>query len=220
MDSRIRAVIFDLDGTLIDTLNTYTLALNMALNRYGIEPIERSKLAHFLNMAIPLREILERISPIFLDPKRNEECIKIIHENYSSLEKETVRLLPGVREVLRELKKRKIKIGIVTGRTSKGERKWVELRRLKVDRFVDSFITASESPRKPNAQGLMECIERLGVRPEEVVFVGDSVADMMAGKKANLKTFGVLTGVASEEDLITEKPTGILKNLKELLNYI
>ncbi|MCX7858030.1 MAG: HAD family hydrolase [Deltaproteobacteria bacterium] len=216
----IRAVIFDLDGTIIDTLSAYSDALNLALKKFGVEPVEKSELTRLLNRSLPLKEILETISPLFKDQKTNEDCRREILKNYLSIQEEKVTLLPGVLDLFTELKKRGVKIGIVTGRTSKGERKWIELKRLGVNGFIDSFITAAESERKPDASGLLKCLEELGVNAKEAVFVGDSVTDIQTGKNAGIRTVGILTGVASVEEFIAQEPDVVISELIQLLEYV
>jgi HAD superfamily hydrolase (TIGR01509 family) len=136
------------------------------------------------------------------------------------LEPEKVILKSGVKRTLRALKEKGIKIGIVTGRMSKGDGKWLELRRLNIHQYIDAMVTAAEAPSKPAPDGLISCVKALGLSTEECVYVGDSRLDMRAGKKAGLLTAGIVTGVAGKESLIKEGPDFILGEVSELLNYL
>lgn len=218
--SRISAVIFDLDGTLIDSLSSYLYSMNTVIIKFGLEPITKERLRSYLNMSKPLQEILQDISPLFLNPEMNRRAADEILDVYLEVQKESVSLLPGVREVLEFLKRRGIKVGIVTGRTIEGEKKYLELERLGIRELIDCFVTAKETERKPSSSGILKCLEELKANPEEAIFVGDSVSDMEAGKKACLFTVGVLTGVGSREDLLLKNPDCLIEDLRELLDLL
>lgn len=218
--SRIRAVIFDLDGTLIDSLSSYLYSMNTVIKKFGLDPITKERLRFYLNMSKPLQEILQDLSPLFLNPEMNRRVAEEILDVYLEVQKESVSLLPGVREVLEFLKRRGVKVGIVTGRTIEGEKKYLELERLGIRELIDCFVTARETERKPSSSGILKCLEELKANPEEAIFVGDSVSDMEAGKKARLFTVGVLTGVGSREDLLLGNPDCLIEDLRELLDLL
>ena len=219
---RIKGVIFDLDGTLIDTLETYTRAFNQGIAKFDLEPISEEKLASFLNRALGLEYILRELFPShFEEPEARSRCLLEILKAYiSELEKGKVPLKPGVREVLPALKGMGLKIGIVTGRTTSGEQKWAELRQLNIAHFIDSIVTGAEAPRKPSPEGVGKCAKEMGLSSEECVLVGDSQADIITGKAAGIMTIAIPTGVAKEELLSKESPTAIISSLAELPSLI
>ena len=215
--SRIKGVIFDLDGTLINTLEAYAQAFNRGIKAFDLEPISKEKLATLLNQAMGLEEILLKVSPYtFEKEEARRRCIDEIREAYLKLEKEGVLLIPCAKEVLSSLKKKGLKIGIVTGRTTPGEMKWLELRRLEIAQFIDAMVTGAEAQRKPAPDGIIKCLEELGLSVEEGVFVGDAQADIIAGKRARIRVIAVSTGVASKKTLATEEPNMIIDNLTQL----
>jgi HAD superfamily hydrolase (TIGR01509 family) len=215
----IRGVIFDLDGTLIDSLDVFLEALNHVLSSLGLSPISRGVLSNMLNEAMSLDGILLAISPVFRERGLRERSKEAIRSSYRRLE-ERIGLLPSVKEVLWALKAKGLKIGIVTARTTEGERKWSELRRLGIARFIDAFVTGSETKRKPEPDGLLLCLQRLNLKSEECLFVGDSRADIRAGRKAGLKTVAVTTGVAGPDDLLAEEPDLIVDRVSCLLDIL
>lgn len=216
----IKAVIFDLDGTIIDSLSCYLESLNEVILGYGLKPISREKLSSLLSSSKPLAEILKDISPIFLDPERNRKAREEVLEVYIEKQKSKVDLLPGVREVFEALREKGIKIGIVTGRTVEGEMKYLELERLGVRDFIDCLITAKESERKPSPYGILRCLEELKVSPSEAFFVGDSLSDVEAGKSAGVRTVAVLTGVGLKEQFVHLNPDFVIEDLRQLLALI
>jgi len=220
-NTKIKGVIFDLDGTLIDTHETYTRAFNQGILRFNLAPISKEKLATFLNRALPLEKILLELFPIPFEEKEVQfKCLGEIQKAYTDLERENVPLKPGVEEVLPKLREMGLKIGIVTARTTSGETKWRELRRLGINHFIDAMVTGAEAERKPATGSLMECIRQLGLSPAECVLVGDSQADIITGKAAGVTTIALPTGVATVENLSQENPAAIINNLTELPRYI
>jgi phosphoglycolate phosphatase len=211
----IKGVIFDLDGTLIDSLETYTRAFNRGAAKFNLSLISKEELATFLNRALGMRKILAEQYP-FLSEETIAECNDEIVKVYLDLYKEGVILKPGVKEVLSQLKGMGLRMGIVTGRTTSGEEKWLELRRLGIEQFIEVIITGADAPRKPAPDGIIKCLQEMGLSPEECVFVGDSQADIITGKGAGIVTIAIPTGVAREEILSQEGPEVIINNLTEL----
>ena len=218
---KIKGVIFDLDGTLIDTLEGYIEAFNRGIKGFGLEPISKEKLATFLNKALGLESILMELFPTtFQEKETRSQCLAEIVKAYLELEKTTVSLKPGVREVLSQLREIGLKVGIVTGRTTSGETKWLEVRRLGIDQFIDSIVTGAEAPRKPAPGGIIKCAQQLGLSPAECVAVGDSQADIITGKAAGAITIAITSGVATKEALAEERPDYIISSLAQLPSQI
>jgi HAD superfamily hydrolase (TIGR01509 family) len=219
---KIKGVLFDLDGTLIDTLEAYTRAFNQGIKKFDLEPISEEKLASFLNRALGLESILRELFPShFEKPEIRLQCLTEIAKAYrTEVEQRKVSLKPGTREVLSKLKEMGLKIGIVTGRTTSGELKWAELHWLNIAHFIDSIVTGADAPRKPSPDGAVKCANEIGLSPEECVLVGDSQADIITGKAAGIITIAIPTGVAKEELLSQEGPTAIISSLAELPSLI
>jgi len=219
--NRIKGVIFDLDGTLIDSLETYTRAFNQGIEAFGLKAISKEKLAAFLSTAKGLEEILlEAFPDVFEDEELRRTCMEKIRKAYLELEKEGIPLLGDVKEVLFLLKKKGLKVGIVTARTTTGEMKWFELRRLGIADYIDSMVTGAEAARKPAPDSIIKCLAELGLSPEEVVFVGDARTDVIAAKRANVTAIAVSTGVANRESLLAEGPFTVVDSLSQLMNLI
>jgi HAD superfamily hydrolase (TIGR01509 family) len=217
---KIKGVIFDLDGTLIDSLETYTQALNQGIERFNLAPVGKDQLASLLNKAVPLEQMLEQLFPAQLKDRQDRlDCIKEITKAYQKLE-QNVPPKPGAAQVLSSLKEMGLKVGIVTGRTTSGETKWLELRRLNIDQFIDVMITGAEAERKPAPEGIIKCAQELGLSPDDCVFVGDSQADIITGKAAGVMTIAIPTGVAEKAMLSQEGPDAIVDSLAELLCQI
>ena len=219
--TRIKGVIFDLDGTLIDSLETYTQALNQGLSEFNLGPVSKQELAAFLNQAVGIDKILQELFPVLSeDRETRRHCLDEILRAYLEQEEKGITLKPGCKEILSLLQGMGLKIGIATGRTTSGDRKWLELRRLNIDHFIDAMITGAEAQRKPAPDGVIKCIEELGLAAQDCVFVGDSQADIVTGKAAGVITIAIATGVAKQEALSQEGPNAIISSLTELPSKI
>ena len=212
---KIKGVIFDLDGTLIDSLETYSMAFNRIVERYNLKPIDIRELSDFLNQFISLEQVLKKLYPP-LKPHTIQEFMREMKKEFIALSKHYITLKPHTREVLLSLKEQGMKIGVATGRMSRGDGKWRELKHLRIDSLVDTVVTAGETKPKPDPSSLIRCAEQLGLSPKECVFVGDSRADVIAGRSAGVKVIAIPSGVASKEQLADEMPDFVLDSLSTL----
>jgi len=218
---KIKGVIFDLDQTIIDSLGALTEAFNTGTGKFGLEPVIGERIAHFLDEGLRLGEMLLELFPsVFEEDGKRQACEDEIRKAYFELEPQRVLLKPGVKRTLQFLKERGVKIGIVTGRRSKGERKWLELRRLRIHKLVDVMVTGAEAAPKPAPDGVTKCFKELGLTAGECVFVGDSSIDIIAGKKAGVRTIAVHTGVADKELLAEQGPDYVLPDLNSLFLFL
>ncbi len=213
----VKGVIFDLDGTLVDTLGLYFQAFYEAARECNLEPIAEEKLYALIDTGTGLESILQEHYPTALQEREARlHCMEEMRKAYRRLEEDMITLKPGADEVLPELKKRGIKIGILTASPDTGKAKWAELSRLDVDRYIDVIVTAADVKRKPSPEGLLRCIAELGLSPGDCVLVGDSQADILTGRAAGVATLAITGGVARVEDLAKENPAAIISSLAEL----
>lgn len=210
----IKGVIFDLDGTLIDSLDAYVKAFNEVVEKYGLKPVSREELAGFLDQALSLSIILLRLYPqLFSDEKLRRKCEDEIRKAYFRLEKHVPPIMHAA-EVLSKLKEMGLKVGVVTARTTRGRVKWLELERLGLAQFIDAMVTGAEVARKPAPDGIIKCLSRLKLKAEECMYVGNGQADLEAGRAALVKT--ILLNVKMEKS----NETKTIHSLKELLRMV
>jgi HAD superfamily hydrolase (TIGR01509 family) len=214
MPARIKGVIFDLDGTLIDSIECYLIAFNGALGRKLFPAITRVQLLHFLNQGYHFEQMFQELG-IQADAGLITEVRGYMHALYLEHEKD-IPLLPGAAELLAELKANGGKIGIATGRAASGDVRWRELRRLGVHHFLDAVVTGADARPKPAPDTLVECVRQLELQPAECVMVGDSIVDIVAAREAGMPSLAVTTGVATRENLLVEKPLFVFDDLIQL----
>ena len=215
----IKGVIFDLDGTLINSLDTYSLAFNRTVKRYLLNPIDIRDMSDFLNQFLSLDQLLTQLYPS-LSPEDIKAFMTEMKNEFIALSKDHITLQPHVREVLQTLKGQGMKIGVATGRMSTGASKWRDLKNLGIDCLIDAVVTGGETKPKPDPASLLKCTRELGLSLTECIFVGDSRADVIAAKSAGVPVIAVSTGVASKDQLAEEMPDYMLDSLALLPDHI
>jgi len=212
----VRTVIFDLDGTILDSIDTLWLAFNAGVTAFKLELVVKERLLALMNRGDGLAEILVEVYPELKAASASDTVRSIMDEilrEYLTRCAEETKLSRGVPELLAALRARGFRMGVVTNRTYTPQRLWQDLAKLQVAHFIDTVTTAAQSRRKPAPDALIECLKKMELLPEECIFVGDSQADMRAGKGAGVRTVAVATGVSVKGDLETESPDFIFDDL-------
>jgi HAD superfamily hydrolase (TIGR01509 family) len=209
----VRALIFDLDGTLVDTVYGHVLAWQRALAEVDL-PIEAWKIHRRIGMSGGLfaravaREVGRPLTP------DEVEAIQLRHgELYRELLPER-RPLPGAVELLAELRESGIAHGIATSG-----------RRPEIDASLEVLGVGSETVvverghvqrAKPEPDLFLSCSEQLGIPPEECYVVGDAVWDLLAARRAHMLSVGLLSGGYGEDELIRASAFRVYRDAAEL----
>lgn len=192
--AKFKAVLFDLDATLIDTGEYILLAFNHALASEGIPPIGYEKLASFAGH--PLHECYKELAPGCDVKKLCETHMQFQYDN-----PHLVKEFPGADELLKQLKKNQVKVGIVTARYRKSTDNLLE--KLGLSEYCEAIVYGDDPfRRKPHPQPFIECAKMLGVQARECLVVGDGCADIVGGKEAGCKTCRALYGYGGSEACI------------------
>ena len=211
-NNNIGAILFDLDGTLIDTRGRFFLIFNESLKKFNLPTLNKNIFENYYKNASLDHLVPEGIEIQFWD---------YFLENYSKTSTPDEFKIPGSKQALYQFKKRGIGIGVVTGRISSVESVWFELKKHELDQFVDVVITRSKSQNRNDdyfskEQNLLEALDKLGHRPFESIFVGDYIFDIRSGKSIGAVTVAVLSGGIEREILARENPDFILESVAEL----
>ena len=213
----IKGVIFDIDGTLVDSFPVYCSAFNRGIQQYNLDPVSTQFLIGALKRSANLLDVFRKVFPPQTDETLIEKCRKEILELFMKAEVEEVKLFPGVRELFRNLRDRGIRIGVATGRTSLPEKEWERFKRYGLDALIDSIVTSKEvEKRKPAPDAILECANRLNIPTENCLVVGDTEADILASRSAGAIAVAVSTGEDDYDLLEREKPEFLFKALVEL----
>jgi len=218
----VDAAIFDLDGTLIDSSDTYFSVIEEILKRLELPLVPREVLLE------KMREGVESWGDLF--PAESESWKKRLTKEAGTLFKElaprmlqqNLKLIPGTPETLRQIFAKGIKIGLVTLTHLKYlDDKLYPLKKAGIADLIESIICIEDIPRvKPAPDSLIECAKRMSVLMDKCVYIGDSDIDIKAGRAAGMKTVGVLTGMDNYETLKKEGPDLIIDSVADLLKII
>lgn len=216
---RIDAVMFDLDGTLIDSIPTYFSMTAAILEEVGLPQAPRERVACLIKDGL---SGFHHLIPEEMSDRKEElmeACFRAGKEISARLDPNAVSLIPGVQALFRRLSRAGIRIGIVTASHAHYiERKLLPLRRAGIDALIDAVILIEDTTeKKPSPEPVMACARRLGVTEDTCVFVGDADVDILAGKRAGTFTVGVLTGVDDYETLAMQGADMIIPGVQDLV---
>ena len=218
----VHAVIFDMDGTLIDSIDIYFKIVEVALERLKLPQVSRKQI---LDAAENGDFNWELVLPDEVHHKKDEiigQAWEIINEIATQMFEENLKLIRGADNILQSISKSIPRIGLVTSTQRNYLKiKMQPLKRAGVEKLFEVIITSDDVPnRKPDPDPLIECAKRLDVDPNKCVYVGDTRTDIKAGKAAGMKTVGVLTGFDDYDMLAKEGPDAIIDSIRNLLEVI
>ena len=211
----VKAVLFDLDGTLVDSSKAVVSAVEKALESRGLK-CDGAKVVKMIGL--PLENIFGVLAPNFSE----QEIWQLVHEYRKyymahHLENTTIHL--SAQMVLRRLKAKGFKLGIIT--TKYREPVMDVLSHFGITELFDVVVTGYEVIRhKPAPDIVLEGAKRLRVDPKQCVVVGDSPLDVQAGKQAGSFTIAALSTACTRKQLESAKPTIIIEELEEILNIL
>jgi HAD superfamily hydrolase (TIGR01509 family) len=214
-DRRIRAVLFDLDGTLVDSIpflvECFSCAVRDALG-HKPEPEEVRPL-----VGLPLRTMFERFHPNLTDELANA-CVATYRDVYFPLVVERSPLFPDALEVLDRLEAAGLALGIVSGKTAEGILRVVEP--IGIAHRFGAIVGADHGgAHKPAPDGALAAAEMLGVAPAETAVVGDSLLDVEMALAAGMLACGVTTGTTTR-DALAARAHVVADSLAELVAEI
>lgn len=214
-----KAVIFDLDGTLVDSLADLSDSVNLMLESYGFPTHEVEKYRYFVGNGS--KKLMERTLP--RDKAASAEFVEESLVKYKAIYKERLlektRPYNGVRELLEELKSRGIPLGVCTNKHNDAALTIVKIL-FAPGTFEEVLGDRPGFPKKPNPATPLEIASHLGVKPDEVAYLGDTSVDMETAVHAGFLPVGVLWGFRPEEELVKSGAKILLKAPLELLEKV
>lgn len=208
---KYRAIFFDLDGTLLDSVPTIIECTRETLESMDIH-IDNETIRHAIG--IPLRVQARRFAP-----GREEQFIEDYRTVYYRHMAEGTRLFPGTLDMLASLRKSGRLTGLVTSKNIRGTTKAIEQTGL--TGLLDCIITADDVTHyKPDPEPIQNAMDKLGVTPEESLYVGDAAFDVEMSQRANVMMVAVSWGARTHEELLMICPDGVVDNWDEFLELL
>ncbi|PYZ96279.1 pyrophosphatase PpaX [Alteribacter lacisalsi] len=210
--SNIDTILFDLDGTLINTVDLIVASFMHTMEQYYPGEYEEKDVIHFIGP--PLSETFHN-----LDPDRVEEMSHTYRTFNLEKHDELVREYEGVYETVDLLHRQGYNMAIVT--TKRHDTAVKGLKLMGLDRFFDVVVALDDVENyKPHPEPLEKALAALGSTADRAVMVGDSHHDILGGKNTGTKTAGVAWSVKGREYIETYEPDVMLETMKDLLDIL
>lgn len=212
----INTIIFDMDGTLLDTLDDLTDAVNAAMISCGF-PIKTKEEIRLL-VGNGVGKLITGAAPSGTPEEKLEKCLSCFKEYYTNHWQDKTIPYKGIKPLLTDLRNRGIKTAVISNKYEKAVLQLCE------DYFPDSFDTARGEregvPRKPAPDAVWAILEELGSEKDQALYIGDSEVDMETAKNAGLTAVGVTWGFRDRQILLERGADYIIEQPEKLLELL
>ena len=210
----VKGIMFDLDGTILDTKPAYVEAARLAFKAIGQEtPLAATvlEIPKRIEQRQPFDDLLKSDSKAFLE---------VYLKSFYAISASKTKPFPHIASTLKVLSQ-KAKLAVITMRCMPGNAIVSELKQFGLNQYFAHVVTALDTHKpKPSPEALIKAVAAMDVQMCDCVIVGDSIIDVKAGKAAGAKTVAVLTGLYSRVELSETEPNFILNNVSELLPLV
>ncbi len=207
---KVKAVLFDLDGTLVDTLEFVYQAYEFTLKTHKLKSVSRKVLGTLIGKEITA--IYNMIAPGF-----DASTLIKTHNDFQNKKMDLIESYPEVEQVVKKIKKMGIKMGVVTSRL-RNSKETLEVAGL--GGLFEVIISAEDvTHHKPHPECVLLALKKLKVKATDAILVGDSSFDIQTGKNAKVKIVGVTYGFFGES-IKESNPDFIIDKLEEILKII
>lgn len=209
--------IFDLDGTLLDTLEDLADATNRALAQCGYPQHPTDSYNYFVGDG--MRVLMERAAPPAATTEEVDRLCELFLREYSQCWDHRTRPYAGVENMLSELRQRNIRCAVLSNKPH-------DFTATCIKRFFSSktfdivYGQRQGVAKKPDPIGALDIARQLGVEPRECLYVGDTAVDMQTGKRAGMFTIGVLWGFRDLAELKENKADLIVQTPGEIVDHV
>ena len=214
----IHCVIFDLDGTLLNTLDDLCDSTNYALKQFGYPERTLDEVRHFVGNGV--KKLIERAIPDGINNPDFEECLRVFKEHYAANMYNKTAPYDGILELLKELRLKGIHTGVVSNKFDSAVK---QLCKKFFGDLVQVAIGENEEKgvrKKPAPDSVFKAMNELKVSIEEVIYAGDSETDVQTAKNAEIDCIGCAWGFRSKDILKHEGAKYIIDSPQEILKIV
>ena len=210
-----KAVIFDLDGTLLNTLTDLYNSVNYALCSFGFPERTIDEVRRFIGNGV--KKLMERSTPEGTDEETNAKCLDAFREHYLLHMADNTAPYEGVNELIEKLREDGIRTAVVSNKLHPAV---VGLCKDYFPSIEEAIGVSVEEERKPNPVNVLKVLDIFGIMADECIYVGDSEVDVETAHNAGVKCIGVTWGFRDEEELIKNGADFIAHNSDEVLKEV
>jgi len=207
----IRGVLFDLDNTLVDSVETIWRCADHVLRTEGLSGIDRQTAEKAMGLTI--FDLFALVEPDLSQAKK-EKLFHMYKKCYPGFMRYTV-ILPNALDAIKNVRSRGLRIGLVTTKSRENTEKVLTAFGMR-DYFEAVVGFEDTEQHKPSSQPIIKAVGLLGLNPTEALVVGDTEMDVIAGNEAGSVTVAVTTGVSPVDRIISVNPDFIIGGLGEL----
>ena len=214
----IKVIIFDLDGTLLNTLDDLADSTNLALAEFGYPPKSIAEIKQYVGNGVA--KLIERAVPNGKDNIHYNTCLKIFKIIYAQNMYNKTAPYNGIINLLIELKEKNYKIAVVSNKFDLAVK---ELCQKYFPNLIDIAIGENEAAginKKPAPDTVNLALKQLKLTPNQAIYVGDSDVDILTAKNSNMPCISVTWGFRDKEFLIKNNAQIIINTPKEIIDYL
>ena len=214
---KTKLVLFDLDGTLIDTAPDFLSALNKVLIDNGEDVITEEELRFHISEGTS--KMIKTFFKIEEDNVNFEKYKNQFLSEYKSNLTKKSKLFDGIKSLIQYLDSNSIMFGVVTN-------KYFEYAKPIIESFPElsnvKIIICPDhvSISKPDPEGILQACNKLNVTPDDTIYLGDHLNDLMAGETAGTKVIGCLYGYSLDQNIVNSKGYNYVKNVSEIISHL
>ena len=212
--NKVKCAVFDLDGTLVNTITDLGRACDILLEKHGLN-YKWSEEDYKKFVGDGAKKLVERAFANALGKEKLEEIYAQFKPLYLSIMLDNAHAYNGIKEQLATLKERGIKLAVVTNKPHEAAINMVE--HIFGKGFFDIILGAVDGlPTKPDPAGVFKALEIMNCKSGEAIYFGDSNVDMQTARNAGIKAIGVTWGFRSYEELRAEAPFAIIDKPEQI----
>ena len=212
---KIEGVIFDLDGTLVDSIADIGDSMNRVMLHMNFPTHTYADYRYFVGKG--LRElIINAVPEAHRQDHIIDECYRLMNKDYGNNYINKTKVYDGIESLVSRLKEKDIKLAVLSNKLEEMTRK-VVVELLEESTFEMVMGLNQEIPRKPDPQGALFISRQWKIKPENIAYVGDTSTDMQTAKNAGMIAIGALWGFRTKEELVEHGADILLKHPLDLL---
>lgn len=215
---KIHTVCFDLDGTLLDTLEEIAVSANAILERNGFASHEIDSYRHHVGDGV--RKLVERILPeASQTEKLVSDFVRDLEAEYDRRANRLTKIYPGIQDLLKSLSESGVSMAVLS---NKPHLLTVDCMKRFFPEYAFQVVLGQQAntPRKPDPAGAIKIAEQIGCQTSQVLYVGDTDVDMKTAKAAQMIAVGVAWGFRSREELLANGADYIVETPEEIVSLV